>query len=111
MSKFIENSKHGQMTSAVTNHFFGSGNSEISGKASGKGFPMGGDSGWNAQGGSGEMVGAGVMNKPGFGQGTSLFNAPGQRYPAGTGVDYQPASNAGHTNKEDPFSMADGVVW
>lgn len=111
MSKFIEASKHGAMTSAVTDYFFGSGNSEIPGKASGKGFPNGGDSGWNAQGASGEMEGRGTQNTSGFGLGPSLFNAPGQKYPAGSGVNYQPASNAGHTNKEKPFSLADGIVW
>ena len=48
-SPFIEGSKHPEMTAAVSGHFFGSGNSEITGKASGKGFPSYGDDAWNPQ--------------------------------------------------------------
>ena len=83
MSKFIESSKHQQMTSAVTDHFFGNGNSEIPGKAGGKSFARGGSPDWNS--------------------------AP-MPFNAGTGVNYTPKSQAGHTTGAPPFSVADGIV-
>lgn len=83
MSKFIDASKHGAMTSAVTTHFFGNGNSEIAGKASGKGFAPGGDSQWNQT---------------------------GSDFPAAAGVNYVPHSQAGHSISTAPFQgSADGM--
>jgi len=83
MSKFIEGSKHGPMTAAVTTHFFGSGDSTTPGKASGKSFERGGDSAWNAS---------------------------GQDFHQGSGVNYIPRSEAGHTVTTAPFQgSADGL--
>ena len=71
------------MTASVTTHFFGGGDSETSGKASGKGFASGGDSQWNQEGAD--------------------FNS-------GSGVGYVPRSQAGHTVTAKPFSgNADGM--
>lgn len=76
-SPFIENSKHAEMTSAVTGHFFGSVDPNT------RGMPKGGTADWN-----GQPMG----------------------FPQGSGVNYVPRSQAGHTTTGSPLNgNADGL--
>jgi len=108
MSKFIDASKHPQMTAAVEGHFFGSGNSEIPGKASGKGFERGMTSAWDT---TPMPQQAGLVNSAPTGApaSPSLFNDNIEKapLPQSTGVNYRPLSQAGHNQGADkPFGGA-----
>ena len=107
-SPFIEASKHGQMTSAVTDHFFGSGVSTTPGSASGKGFESGMTSDWNTSPMPQER---GLVNSAPTGapSGSSIFNDNIEKtpIPRSTGVNYKPLSQAGHNQSADkPFGGA-----
>ena len=111
-SKFITDSQHPEMTRLVSDHFFGADKAAVSGKDAGKQFGLGGTSAWNDPGQFAKTGGEdGLMNRAPFGvPGDSLFNGSSPPIPRATGVNYQPASNAGHTVKDDPFSgSADGM--
>ena len=108
MSKFIDASKHAQMTAAVTTHFFGNGNSEIPGKASGKGFERGMTSDWDTKPMPEER---GQVNSAPTGapSGPSIFNDNIEKspIPKQTGVNYKPLSQAGNNQLADkPFGGA-----
>ena len=124
-SEFIKKSQHAEMTRAVQSHFdagsgpaasygLNRGNGEsVPGDASGKGYPLGGTDAWNShQSDTGTIESAGnINNQPyGVGAGPSQFNVPGQTLPRETGVNYKPLKNAGHSLKEDPFQIANGLV-
>lgn len=110
MSEYIERSKHAQGTAAVERHFAGSNQGQSPGtdpllKAS----PYGaGD--WNLTVGvPGGTTQQGLQNTTVSSREPSEFNAPGQSLPRETGVNYKPAINAGHSIKDDPFSLANGM--
>ena len=105
-SKFIDASKHKEMTSAVEGHFFGTNTGTSPGTASGKGYERGMTSDWN----TGPMpMEAGQVNSAPTGapSGPSLFNDNIEKVPLpkGTGVNYKPLNQAGHNQSADkPFA-------
>ena len=107
MSKFIDGSKHPQMTAAIEGHFFSSDNKNSVGEASGKGFAPGGTSDWNTasvpeQGG---IVNSAPTGAP---SGPSMFNdnIASPMLPRSTGVNYKPLNQAGHRITTAPFQGA-----
>lgn len=107
MSAFIEHSKDPQGSAAVEVHFGGANQGQKPGTDALLKRPAYGTPAWNSQVG-GAVEQAGLQNTAKTVGGTSTFNAPGQSIPRETGVNYKPQWNAGHSLKDDPFSMADG---
>jgi hypothetical protein len=103
-SKYIDGSKHGAGTAAITEHFFGSSNSEIPGSASGKSWPLGGSSAWDTQP-IGSESGQQDTAPTGAPSGPSIFNdnIASPLMPRETGVNYTNRSNAGHKMTDSPF--------
>jgi len=81
MSKYIEGSKHAAGTAAVEAHFNGANQGRAPGTDPQLSASPGGAPEWG--------------NKP-------------MPFPAERGVNYTPPGQAGHSIKDDPFSLADG---
>jgi hypothetical protein len=113
VSKFIEASKHADWTSEVEAHFAGRNQGERPGaNRLLKAAPYG-DTAWNSPNPS-VRAEQGLQNtaEPNL-PGVSLWNDTESRdqLPRETGVNYTPASQAGHTSTDDPFSpSADGFA-
>jgi len=111
MSKFIEDSKHPEMTAAITHVFFGGEAKAAPGVASGKQYDRGGTDAWNT---SPVSMEPGLPNSAPSGapSGPSMFNdnIAKPMLPRETGVNYKPRANAGHTMTAKPFQgPADGL--
>lgn len=110
MSEYINRSKHAQGTAAVEAHFGGRNQGQAPGTDPLLSASPYGSGAWNptvsTPGGTAQR---GLQNTAISSREPSEFNAPGQSLPRETGVNYKPAVNAGHTVKDDPFSVGDGL--
>ena len=104
-SRFIEASKHAQGTAAVEKHFAGGNAGQKSGTDPLLKAPPYGSSEWNTPTPSVASE-HGQQNRvqPNI-PGNSLFNAGKPDLPRELGVNYTPASQAGHKTTDDPFSL------
>jgi hypothetical protein len=107
MSKFIEGYKDAVGSAAVEAHFSGANVGQRPGTDGLLRRAPYGTPDWNSQvGGANEQTG--LQNTAGTVGGKSMFNVPGQSMPREIGVNYKPQRNAGHSLKDDPFSLGDG---
>jgi len=105
MSNFIDGSKDAFGTAEAERHFSSNNTPHTSGVGAWKTAPPYGSSVWNPDtapvGSENGQQNQTNPNPPG----NSLFNAGKPSLPREVGVNYTPASQAGHKVTDDPFSL------